>query len=67
MRIAAADATIQINDNTMTDADNKYDATEADRGQIIKISGTHTLASAAGNTHNGNQIQFASGIATEIA
>ena len=67
MRIAASDANIKIDNNTMTDTDNQYDETPEDRGQIIKVSGGYVLVSTTGNTHNGNDIQFVNGIATEVS
>lgn len=66
MRIVTKDgATLNISDNTMTDSDNANDDTVADRGQIIKITGNVTTGTFNNNTHNGKNIVFTNGIATE--
>lgn len=66
MRIVTKDgATLNISNNIMTDSDNANDNTEADRGQIIKITGNVTTGTFVNNTHDDKNIVFTNGIATE--
>lgn len=63
--VTASGAALTISSNTMTESDNANDATVADRGQVIKITGAVLTGTFENNTHNGNPVTFTNGIATE--
>ena len=58
-------AALAISGNQMTGSNNAADDTEADRGQVIKISGSVLTGTFENNTHNSKNIVFTDGIAIE--